>query len=177
LPAESHRRDGVPLIKEFRASLRQLCFPYAFRIPRPQEGPALLEEADSLLTELVNAVPSQRPGAATDVLSEELLARFATGVWRLRQRMIDPGTGQPTGDSRRAYRHVESLWDTLAEFGVEIHDHAGEPFDSGTALVVLSYERDPAATREVVKETVKPTVYFHERCIQRGEVIVGSPEA
>lgn len=162
------------LISELGASLRQLCFPRTFRIPRPQEETALLAEADSLFTELLRAAPTERREDVA-VLPDQLLARFATGLWRVRQRMIDPATGQPADDLRRTYRHVEALWDLLAEFGVEIQDHAGEPFDSGRALVVLSYEPDHSVTREVVKETVKPTVYLHDRCIQRGEVIVGSP--
>ncbi len=163
------------LIGQIAASVRQLRFPRSFRIRRPEEGTVLLEEADSLLSDLLSAANAERPETAGSLLPEQLLVRVATGLWRLRQRMIDPATGQPMDNSRRTYRHLEALWDTLAEFGVEIDDHDGEPFDSGMALVVLSYERDPAATREVVKETIKPTVYLHERCIQRGEVIVGTP--
>jgi hypothetical protein len=168
----------MPLISEFMAAVRQLSFPRVFRIRHPDDTTALLEEADSLLGGLVKAATAQNlPEQTGGVLPEDLLARLATSLWRLRQRMIDAATGQPREDLRRTFRHVESLWDILFEFGVEIHDHGGEPFDSGTALVVLSYERDPTATREIVKETVKPTVYLHERCIQRGEVIVGSPDA
>jgi len=171
------RLTSMRLISQLAASARQLCFPRPFRISRPEQGATLLEEADSLLTDLVSAATTaQRPDSAGGSLPDQLLARFATSVWRLRQRMIDPSTGQPRDDLRRTYRHVESLWDTLAEFGLEVDDHGGQPFDSGMALVVLSFERDPAVTREVVKETVKPTVYLHERCIQRGEVVVASPD-
>lgn len=168
---------GSRLISEIVASVRQLLHPPQFRIAPPPAEVALLEEAHRLLRELPEAPSSQETAVAQGDANEQLLARIATGLWRLRERMVDPATRQPKDEVRRAYRHLESLWDTLGEFGVEIQDHADEPFDSGMALIVLSYEHDPTASRETVKETVKPTVYLRERCIQRGEVIVASPEA
>lgn len=171
----SRRDSSMTLVGDVLASARQLLYPPQFRIHRPQAETTLLEEADSLLRNLLSAPTKEKPGRDDTSLQEGLVVRVATGLWRLRQRMIDPLTKQPKDEMRRAYRHVESLWDTLGEFGVEIQDHGGEAFDSGMALVVLSYEQDPAVTREVVKETVKPTIYLRERCIQRGEVIVASP--
>jgi len=165
----------MTLIRELLASTRQLLYPPQFRIPRLQAEATLLEEADGLLRNLLSVRTAEKPAREDANLQEELVVRVATGLWRLRQRMIDPATRQPKDEMRRAYRHLESLWDTLGEFGVEIQDHGGEAFDSGMALVVLSYEQDPAVTRETVKETVKPTIYLRERCIQRGEVIVASP--
>jgi len=138
---------------------------------------SLSGEAERLVNDLLSSSVASQPEADDDRPGQEaLLVRVATGLWRLKQRMIHPGTDQPKEEMQRAYRHLQSLWDTLVEFGIKIQDHDGEPFDSGRALVVLAYEYDPAVVKETVRETIKPTLYLRGRCIQRGEVIVASPE-
>jgi len=77
---------------------------------------------------------------------------------------------------RRAYRHLESTWDALGEAGVEIQDHTNDRFDSGQSLKVLAFEPTEGVAEERVSETVKPTVYFKGSVIQRGEVIVATPQ-
>lgn len=165
------------LIDGLLDSVRQMWFPSAFWIPRPESQASLLDEAERILLDHARVGTPPASGPEKGHVEEQFLARVATGLWRLRQRMVDPSSGQPRDEMRRTYRHLESLWDALAEFGVAIQDHGGEAFDAGMALIVLSYERDLAVSRETVKETVKPTVYLRDRCIQRGEVIVGSPDA
>lgn len=160
-----------------RASLRQLRFPREFRIPPPETESALLRDSERVLQELLRLHARAEPGQDdTGGSHERFLVQIATGLWRLQQRLIDPATGEPREDMRRAYRHFETVWDTLAEHGLEIQDHTGEGFDSGMALSVLSFEHDSAMTREIIRETVKPTIYLRNSCIQRGEVIVATPE-
>jgi len=104
-----------------------------------------------------------------------VLAEIATGLWRLRHKMLRPGSDEPVEGMESAYRHLESLWDTLTEAGVRVHDHTGEPFDSGLPVRTLAFQ--PAEVqRETVIETIRPTVYLAEQRIQLGEVIVGTPE-
>jgi hypothetical protein len=90
--------------------------------------------------------------------------------------MRQPGTDRPLDEMRRAYRHLESTWDALAQAGVEIIDHTGAPFDAGLAIKVLAYQPMPDLTRERVLETLKPSVYFKGERLQMGEVIVATPE-
>lgn len=108
---------------------------------------------------------------------DSFLAELATGLWRLRQKMVKPGTDQPLDEVRKAFRHLESTWDLLVQEGVEVKDFTNAPFNSGMMLKVVSYEETPGLSHEVVVETIKPTVLYNGRPVQIGEVIVGTPAA
>jgi len=53
--------------------------------------------------------------------------------------------GPAVEDMRRPYRHVESMWDTLTQEGVDIHDHTGEVVPEGGVygLKVLACQPTP----------------------------------
>ncbi len=105
-----------------------------------------------------------------------MLADVATELWRLRERMLQPGTDQPLAEMRRAYRSFESAWDTLMEAGISIEEHTGSSFIAGMSLRVLAFQPTPGITRETVIQTLRPSVYYEQQLIQEGEVIVGTPE-
>ena len=158
--------------------LRQRRYPPEFRISAP-EWP----DSEELLRTAITgprtpvAAPVSVPPAAVAPLSLDFLADACTGLWRLRTRMLQPGTDRPLDEMRRAYRHLESTWDALAQAGVEIIDHTGAPFDVGLALKVIAYQPTPGITSQRVVETIKPTVYFRKDRLQMGEVIVATPDS
>jgi len=156
---------------ELRASLRQYLFPREFRIGAPVWQEDIRVQMQKIV-ELLRTPPPDVP----DKPNVRLLAGLATGLWRLRQKMIDPGSGQPVDPMRKAYRHFESVWDTLAGEGVKVYDNTGEPFNQGKALRVRAFQPMPGLGREMIAETIKPTIYFKNELIQQGEVIVGTPE-
>ena len=103
-----------------------------------------------------------------------LLADLVTICWRLHRR-LEPEPN-PTGDPlARIRRDLRALWDRLAQAGVEVRDHTGEPYDPGQGLRVLAFQADAGVPRPQVLETVKPTIYYREQWLQLGEVIVGTP--
>jgi hypothetical protein len=156
------------------ATVRQLMFPPEFRIAALAWPPNL----EQLLTRLAHANETTQPPPEPGMGEQELrmLADIGTGLWRLRQKMVKPGTSQPLDEMRRPYRHLESVWDALVQASVEIQDHTDKPFDAGMSLKVISFQPTPGLGRERVIETIKPTIYFKGRGIQMGEVIVGRPE-
>ncbi|TYB44259.1 hypothetical protein [Actinomadura chibensis] len=149
------------------AALRQWRHPREFRIePSAWSADALAALARAAVAEPA-ATSAPAPGGG---FPEDELADVATCVWRLRARvarMDDP--------PRAVVHHVETAWDALADGGVEIKDHAGEPFDPGLAMSVAAYQPTPGLVREQVIETVRPGVYLGSRSIQLAEVIVGTP--
>lgn len=152
----------------FLEILRQLRYPPEFRIlaPPPWSG------ATKMLGALV-ANPS--PRGAQPQSQPQLLADLGTGLWRLRQKMLKPGTTQPLEEMRKPYRHFESVWDALSQAGIAIHDYTDRPFDQGLSLKVIAYQPTPGLNRERIIETVKPSIYLQDTMIQMGEVIVGTP--
>lgn len=159
------------------AWLRQLLHPPELRIDAPAVGPllALLGELDQLPPPHLDP-PAPAPGPPAEDPRARLLADLATGLWRLRGRMVDARSGEPLSEMRRAYRHLEAVWDALSQAGVEVQEHARRPYDPGLSLRVLAFQPTAGLERETVLETVKPCVYLGGRRIQMGEVIVGTPD-
>lgn len=155
--------------------LAQLRYPKEFRIPAPDVDEGWVRAC----AELVEASTAPPDGSTTgeSAFTDETLADLATGLWRLRLKMVEPGTQRPLESMRRTFRHLESVWDLLAEIGLEVQDHTDTRFDSGMSLKVIAFQPDPGVARERIVETVKPSVYLGRRRIQMGEVIVATPEA
>jgi hypothetical protein len=160
------------------AELRQWLYPAEFRIAPCAWPPELLAAIEQLAQALAarTAEGTAQPDSAAEKKQMRFLAEVGTGLWRLRQKMIQPGTNRPQEEMRRAYRHLESVWDVLTEAGVEIQDHTDALFDPGMSLRVIAFQPTAGIERERVLETIKPTIYFQKRTIQMGEVIVATPE-
>lgn len=76
---------------------------------------------------------------------------------------------------RGAFRHLDSVWDTLGEIGIEILDQTGAPYNSGLELEVLAFQPTEGLAHEQVLETIRPGIYLGARRLQIGQVIVGTP--
>jgi hypothetical protein len=169
--------------RRFQAALRQRRFPKEFRIA-PACWPAGLVELFQQLKEAVASQDCRQPHATSTTDSRpskeqvHFLGELGTHLLRLRHKLVDRQTKQPVEETRRIYRHLESAWDTLAQAGVEIRDHTGEPFPENgvSSLKTLAFQPTAGIDRETVVETVRPTVYFRDKIIQIGEVVVAVPE-
>lgn len=158
---------------KFFQSIRQRAYPKEFRIDAlawPPELPATLEQLTHILS--AQTLPAQ------DIIPVSILADVGTGLWRLQQAMLQPGTEQPLEEMRRAYRHLQSTLDALDRANIQIQDHTGElvPEGGGLKLKILAYQPLAEITHKQVMETIKPTIYYKDQMIQMGEVIVSVPE-
>lgn len=169
--------------RQMFSGFRQMLFPKEYRIGRPIWPASATVFLERMVQQPEPSQPS--PSEATVEVSPSLLAptelvrllcEVGTGLWRLRQKMFQPGTDRPLEEMRRAYRHLEFVWDALTQAGIEIQDHTDRPFDSGISLKVLAFQPTAGIGRERIIETIKPTIYFRNTRIQMGEVIVGTPE-
>lgn len=107
----------------------------------------------------------------------QMIAGVGTGLWRMRQKMLDSETKEPLEEMRRVFRHFESVWDAFIQAGVEIQDHTNEVYDSGLALRVIAFQPTPGIEREIITETIRPSIYFRKTPVQIGEVVVATPDA
>lgn len=104
------------------------------------------------------------------------IAEVCTHLWRLQNKLLGSDNKTPLPGLERAYRHLEAAQDTLRRLGYRVVDHTGESYKEGTVLKVLDYEKVPDLNHEKIVETIKPSVFFGDKQIQIGEVIVGVPE-
>jgi hypothetical protein len=159
-----------------RAGLRQWRYPPPLRIAPADEPPELVELVRALKEVAGN---NADPTGHDQAVDDDALAKVATGLWRARRRMLqDPSVdATPRPEVRKEFRHVQAAWDALAEAGVKVQDHEGEPFRLGQSLEVLTYQPRPELEDEQVIETIRPSIYARGRTLQVGQVIVGTPEA
>ncbi len=153
-----------------RATLRQRRYRKEFRISPPPGDDELREQMEHLLK---IAEPQAEPKQDLD---EKALADAATNLWRAQRRLTRDGE-KPTTKDRQTGRYLTTCREMLASSGVVIQEHDGDAFNPGRSIEVLTYEEDPSLPGEVVRETVRPTIYLNDRRIQVGQVIVAGPPA
>lgn len=165
------------LISDLFADLLQLKYPRELRIsmpPRPDNSSGMLREIGKL-------IDSHPPGkdvssSVEDAEQTRYIAEIGTGLWRIRRSLVPAGEKEPAEANRRTLRFVESTWDALSQGGVEVVDHDGDIISGGEAVRILAFQPMEGILREQVLETIRPTIYYRGKLVQRGEVIVGKPE-
>ena len=158
------------------AELRQKLYPREFRIHVPcGHDWQIAAKISHCQSEDKAEKPSDGGNVELPSQFRKLIVQLGTNLWRTRQKMIDPVSGDPPEHMRKAYRHVRSMWDALQESGIDIQDHTNQPFHLGQTLNAIAFEPRPDLSTDTVIETVKPTIYYQKRLIQMGEVIVGTP--
>jgi hypothetical protein len=136
------------------------------------EKTARTDQRNAHITPLCNKANS--PQEIEVVL--KAFATIATNAWRAKTKMVNPDTGEAKEEMKRVYRHIEAIFESLSQIGVETIDPVGRVYDSGMALRVVSFEPTPGLSNEEIKETIKPSVVWQGRLIQMGEVVVGTPQ-
>ena len=63
----------------------------------------------------------------------------------------------------------------LEENGFVIKDHTGSKYYDGMALHVLVFETDENIKESTITETIKPSIFYKDKLIMNGEVVVTSP--
>jgi hypothetical protein len=172
-----HRRRRSIGLSFARAwmNLRQWRYPSAFWIPDPDREPEAVDPGPSTPphAETAPGVAERRPDAELLVL----LVETATHVWRVRRRTSQLDRESLPRELKQIHRHVEAAWDTFHAAGLEVRDHTNARYVAGMALRVLAFQPTEGVGVEVIQETLKPSIYFRDRLLQRGEVIVATPQA
>lgn len=170
----------------WRTERRQRRQHAVFRIDAPRWDEAERRRLTALVAELREWAATTTTATTTATATAELAeppmpgdvrgaVEAATNLWRARRRLAR--LAEQTSETKRLGRYLTATEEALAEFGLRIQDHDGTAFHPGLSLEVLAYEEDPDCGAEVVRETVRPSVYFAGRRVQTGQVIVaGSPE-
>lgn len=105
-----------------------------------------------------------------------VLVEIATNAWKARTRLAGSGQSEQPPEFRRLERNIEAIIDSLAKLEVQAQDHTGVAFDFGLPIKVVASQPQPGITCDVVTETIRPTVTFRGKILQRGEVVIGTPE-
>jgi hypothetical protein len=171
-------------VSRLRENLRQRRQHRAFRIAEPRWSEEQSAELGGLLVALAEAaasdakaaddVPERTGGSADQTVADKALAAAATNLWRAQRKLSG---GEPSTQNRQAGRYLRTCREALTDAGLVVQDHEGDTFHPGRSVEVLVYEDDPSLTVETVLETVRPSIYYRDRRIQMGQVVVGQPPA
>jgi hypothetical protein len=163
------------MLDNLRENFKQyIYYGKEYRIAAPQwfnlsENITLEDIADLLQSPHASADSS--PG---DDELQRLAIEMGTNFWRLQRRLIAQSEIPP--EMKRMARDLESMGDALKQAGLEIKDHTGEYYDGHMALKVIAFQPTVGITREIITETIKPTIYRNDSMVQMGEVIVAVSE-
>ncbi|MFF1817567.1 hypothetical protein ACFVWG_09735 [Kribbella sp. NPDC058245] len=140
-------------------------------------SPTFTEEQCRELAELISLLDREAPAPegnanASTEADTKALAEAATSLWRAQRKLTQAGR---SAENRQTGRYLRTCAEALAAAGLAVQEHDGTAFNAGRALDVLVYQDDPAVSEETIVETVRPSVYYHDQQIQRGEVIVARP--
>ena len=161
-------------LREVMDSLRQwLCCPREFKIST-QTCTGLSEPLEVLADLAEGGEASSQTKSKTEEGLLDMAADVGTLIWRIQHRL--DATGELSKPLEKLSRDVERTWDALTQGGVEIKDHTGGDYEGGMALRVITSQPVSGLARRQIIETLKPTIYYRNRIIQVGEVVVGVPE-
>lgn len=158
---------------QFQYTLRQMLYPKPFRIghvPIPTLETAK-PDRNAVSDDSFAAIAAEQ-ALAPDI--QKLIVQLATNLWRINNKL--QGADESDKTLRSIRRHTESALDTLAGGQVEIKDHTNEKYIPGMALDVLAFQPDLSVQDEIISETIKPSVYYQDKLVQRGEVVVLMPK-
>lgn len=154
-------------------SARQMMRPGPYRIAAPctYEGPP----PSGTDAHAQNGKCSSTDEQLTLVL--KTLVTVATAVWRAKVKLDSGSQAELPHELRNVPRHIQAAWDALAAGQVQIDDPTGKRYVTGMAVNVLTFQPMEGIGSEIIHETIKPSVYFDNRLIQRADVIVARPVA
>jgi hypothetical protein len=100
---------------------------------------------------------------------------IATNTWKARRRLVEPISGELAEEMKRVAADIERIQRCLEDLGVVIEDHTNRPFDYGLPWKVVATKPMLGIQKEIVTETLRPTVRWHDQIIQHAEVEIGTP--
>jgi hypothetical protein len=103
------------------------------------------------------------------------LATLATALWRIRSKLVDDALPEMPHELRHLPRHVQAAWDALEACHIKVQDHKDERYLPGMAVNPITFQPTAGLATEVICETIKPSIFYHDTLIQRADVIIAQP--
>jgi hypothetical protein len=101
---------------------------------------------------------------------------IAIHAWRMHRRMTDRVTKEVKDEHKAMHRSVAGIQETLTAMGFTVRDREGDFYDYGLPEKVVAAEKRPGISREMVVETIRPSVFFGDQLLKPGEIIIAVPE-
>lgn len=97
-------------------------------------------------------------------------------AWRMQRRMTDRATKEVKEEHKAMHRSVAGIQETLTAMGFTVRDREGDFYDYGLPEKVVAAEKRAGISREMVVETIRPSVFFGDQLLKPGEIVIAVPE-
>jgi hypothetical protein len=101
---------------------------------------------------------------------------IAIHAWRMQRRMTDRVTKEVKEEHKAMHRSVAGIQETLTAMGFTVRDREGDFYDYGLPEKVVAAEKRAGISREMVVETIRPSVFFGDQLLKPGEIVIAVPE-
>ena len=150
----------------------------------PQIAPPSVTE---LLTQ--TALESTNPIAATEGnqrleteigLMSKAMILITNQLWRLETVVNDPENGEmktelSSQEMRKIANALEAIKQSIGELGIRIKDRCNEDFHPGLPDQVVTEEPREGISKERIIRTIRPTIFWNQTMVQRGEIDIAVP--
>ena len=156
---------------------KELQVPY---IPLPSAA-EIMSQADSVLSGTPPTASFDQSSGLGDVsaLSKALIA-VAGQAWRQETALTDPELGEPklelsTQEIRKLANALDAIKQAIEELGIRVKDRCNEDFHAGLPDQVITEEPREGISKERIIRTIRPTIFWHQTMVQRGEIDIAVP--
>jgi len=101
---------------------------------------------------------------------------IAIHAWRMQRRMTDRVTKEVKDEHKAMHRSVAGIQESLTAMGFTVRDREGDFYDYGLPEKVVAAEKRAGISREMVVETIRPSVFFGDQLLKPGEIVIAVPE-
>lgn len=140
-----------------------------FRIP-PPDWPKEMPVLQRLAAAEVAVVREFEQKAAST------FCEIAIHAWRMQRRMTDRMTKEVKEEHKAMHRSVAGILEALTGMGFTLRDRESEFYDYGLPEKVVAAEKRAGISREMVAETIRPSIMYGDQLIKAGEIVIAVPE-
>jgi hypothetical protein len=101
---------------------------------------------------------------------------IAIHAWRMQRRMTDRTTKEVKEEHKAMHRSVAGILEALTNMGFTLRDREGEFYDYGLPEKVVAAEKRAGISREMVVETIRPSIMYGDQLVKPGEIVIAVPE-
>jgi Holliday junction resolvasome RuvABC ATP-dependent DNA helicase subunit len=100
------------------------------------------------------------------------IVELAVEVWRINNRIMKAGNDLSEIQKRGLESSLQKFIKFLDSHDIKIVDHAGEKYNEGMNIDVISFTKDQNVKTPLIKETIEPSIICKGYVIKKGKVIV-----
>lgn len=126
-----------------------------------------------------HAEAEQRLGNEIGLMSKTMIL-ITNQLWRLETVVNDPENGEMKTDlspqeMRKIANALEAIKQSIGELGIRIKDRCNEDFHPGLPDQVVTEEPREGISKERIIRTIRPTIFWNQTMVQRGEIDIAVP--